>query len=184
MTPAEPPRLPGIAPAPPPTEVMWEAWYEEYGTSLYSFIRFHVDSADVAEDLTAEAFLKAFRAADRFDPSKGNVRVWLFRIAQNALRDHLRKARLRRHVPLDAMRDLVSDAPSAEERLLWEEQVAGLLDGVAALKQPDREVLGLRYGSNLDHRAIGEILGIRESAVRTRLWRALGHLSTMLEHHP
>jgi RNA polymerase sigma-70 factor (ECF subfamily) len=148
---------------------------------VYSYVRFHLPTADVAEDVTADTFLKAFQAADRFDPAKGHPRTWLFRIAQNTLRDHLRRARLRRHVPIGSMRDLATEAPSPEERLLWEEQVSSLLAGVAELGPRDREVISLRYGSGLDTAEVAEVLGVREPAVRTRLWRALERLRAIME---
>ncbi len=156
-------------------------WYEEFGQAVYSYLRFHLPNADIAEDVTADTFLKVFHAADRFDPARGTARTWIFRIAQNTLRDHRRRARVRRHVPLTSMRDLAADAPSPEERLLWEEQVAQLLAAVTELSAADREIISLRYGSGLDTAALAEVLGLRESAARTRLWRAVGRLRAGME---
>jgi RNA polymerase sigma factor (sigma-70 family) len=82
------------------------------------------------------------------------------------------------------MRDLAVDAPSPEERLLWEEQVGRLLLAVNQLSANDREIVGLRYGSELDNAAIAAVLGIGESGVRTRLWRALGRLRTIMDCQP
>lgn len=155
-------------------------WYERYGPAVYRYIRFQVVSADVAEDITSETFLKAFQAGARYDPARGDARVWLFRIAQNTLRDHLRRSRIRRHLPIGSLRDLASTAPSAEERLLWEEQVSRLLEAVGRLSSRDAEIISLRFGSGLDTQAVAEILGLRESAVRTRLWRALTRLRGLL----
>jgi RNA polymerase sigma-70 factor (ECF subfamily) len=84
-------------------------------------------------------------------------------------------------VPLAALRDLVAPGPSAEERLLWEEETATLLAAVADLAPPDQELIALRYGSGLATAAIGELIGVREQAVRTRLWRALRRLRARLE---
>ncbi len=156
-------------------------WYARYGQAVYSYVRFHLPSADAAEDVTADTFLKVFHAADRFDSARAQPQTWIFRIAQNTLRDYLRRARVRKHVPLGAMRDLVSDAPSAEERLLWEEQVGRLLDAVSTLGESDREIIGLRYGSGMDTAQVAELLGMKESAVRTRLWRALERLRRVLD---
>jgi RNA polymerase sigma-70 factor (ECF subfamily) len=156
-------------------------WYETYGKAVYSYLRFHLPSADIAEDVTADTFLKVFRAADRFDETRGQPRTWIFRIAQNTLRDHQRRTRVRRHVSLTSMRDLAAEAPSPEERLLWEEQVARLLTAVTGLSESDRQIISLRYGSGLDSTAVAEVLGIKESAARTRLWRALARLRTELE---
>jgi RNA polymerase sigma factor (sigma-70 family) len=156
------------------------SWYEVYGGQLYSYLRFHLSSSDLAEDLTAEVFLRALTSFARFDPALGNPRAWLFRIAQNALRDHQRQARRRQVVPLAGMRDLEYQAPSPEERLLWEEEVASLLAAMAELSSSDREVIGLCYGSEVSMAEAGEILGLSPAATRTRLWRALGRLRKVL----
>lgn len=171
-------RLPATA------EDRCRVWYSAYGQAVYSYVRFHVSSADVAEDITADTFLKVFRAADRYDPARGAARIWVFGIARNTLRDHLRRDRVRRHASLGAMRDLAVDAPSPEERLLWEEQVGRLLLAVNELNANDREIVGLRYGSELNNAAIASVLGIGESGVRTRLWRALGRLRTIMDCQP
>jgi RNA polymerase sigma factor (sigma-70 family) len=155
-------------------------WYLAYGGPLYSYLRFHLPSADLAEDLTAEVFLRALKSYERFNPSSASPRPWLFRIAQNALRDYHRQAKRRQVLPMAAMRDLQCDAPSPEERLLWEEEVAGLLAGMAELPVKDREVIGLCYGSELSMEEAGEILGLSAAATRTRLWRALGRLRRIL----
>lgn len=169
------------APAADSAEARCQAWYEAHGRAVYGYVRFHLPSADAAEDVTADTFLKAFRAAERYDESLGSPRTWLFRIAQNTLRDHQRRARLRDHLSIGQMRDLASDQPSPEERLLWEEEVAGLLGAVAELGERDRELISLRYGSGLEIAEVAEVLGIREAAVRTRLWRTVARLRTILD---
>ena len=161
-------------------EARCRAWYEEHGRAIYSFLRFQVDSADTADDLTAEVFLRAVRSAERYDPERGEARSWLFRIAQNVLRDHGRRERRRRQVSLSDFRDLQSDAPSPEERLLRQEEVGRLLLALGELPAGDRELVSLRYGSGLSTAEAAEVLGIREPAVRTRLWRALGRLRKAL----
>lgn len=162
-------------------EGLCREWYEAYGGQIYSYVRFHLPSADAAEEVVSETFYKAVRGASKYDASKGEPRFWLFRIARNALHDHQRRERLRRHTSLGQLRDLVADAPSPEERLLWEEQVAQLLDAVTLLPERDRELIGLRYGSELDTPEIATLLNIQEAAVRTRLWRALKRLRGVLE---
>ena len=157
------------------------AWYEAYGPLVYRYIRFHVNSADTAEDLTADTFLKALRFLDHFDPRKGSVRAWIFRIADNTLRDHHRRSRTQPQVSLSDLRDLAADAPSPEEHLLWKEQVARLLKAVAQVSRRDRELVSLRYGSGFQSSAIAEILGMSESAVRKGLSRALRRLRCVLE---
>ena len=163
-----------------PAEAVCRDWYESYGNVLYSYLRFHLPSPDLAEDLTAEVFLRALKAYDRFHHSSASPQPWLFRIAQNALRDYHRQAKLRPLLPMAALRDLQCDAPSPEERLLWEEEVAGLLAGMEQLAVKDREIIGLCYGSDLSIGEAGQILGLSDAATRTRLWRALGRLRRIL----
>lgn len=161
-------------------ETLCREWYEAYGRSVYNYFRFHVPLPDVAEDLTAETFLKVVRAADRFDPRRGTAKAWILAVARNTLGDWRRRARLRQYVALGTMHDLVYDAPSPEEGLLREEEVGRLLDAVASLDDADRELIGLRYGSGLDTAEVAQLLGIREGSVRTRLWRVLGRLRVVL----
>jgi RNA polymerase sigma factor (sigma-70 family) len=176
---------PSPAPAAPgftaPADPRCREWYEAHGAGVYGYLRFHLASADEAEDLTADVFLRAMRAADRFDPSRGSPRNWLLRIARNTLRDHLRRERRRREAPLGAMYDLRCEAPSPEERLLWEEEVARLVVAVGRLGAGDREIIGLRYGSGLDTAETADLLGVGQPAVRTRLWRALARLRAALQ---
>jgi RNA polymerase sigma factor (sigma-70 family) len=101
-------------------------------------------------------------------------------IARNVLADGRRRARIRQYVPIGTLQDLVLDAPSPEERLLREEEVGRLMDGIAALPAADRELIGLRYGSDLDTAEMATILGASEGSVRTRLWRALRRLRESL----
>ena len=163
------------------SDALCQEWYRDHGSAVYGFFRFHVASPDLAEDLTAETFLKLLRSQARYDETRGSGRTWIFTIARNVLIDHRRRARVRPYVPIGNLRDLEFDAPSAEERLLREEEVARLLNAVASLPAADRELIGLRYGSDLDTAEIAQVLEIREGAVRTRIWRALARLRAELD---
>jgi RNA polymerase sigma-70 factor, ECF subfamily len=177
VTPRSTPETPGTSRiAPDQGEALCREWYETHGAAVYNYFRFHVPQVDVAEDLTAETFLKVVRSADRFDPAKGSPKAWILTMARNVLIDWRRRARLRQYVTIGTMHDLVYEAPSPEERLLREEEVGRMLDAVAGLSQADRELVGLRYGSGLDTSEVAQILGINEGRVRTRLWRALMRL--------
>ena len=192
---AHPPYLPSVTPSlPVPShpslpdaglegggEALCREWFEAYGTAVYNYFRFHVPLPDVAEDLTAETFFKVVRAAGRFDPERGTAKAWILTVARNVLADWRRRARLRQYVAIGSMHDLVYDAPSPEERLLKEEEVGRMLDAVATLPAADRELIGLRYGSDLAVAETAQVLRISEGNVRTRLWRALNKLRKALE---
>ena len=151
-------------------------WYAAHGTAIYNYFRLQLATADEAEDLTAETFLRAVQHAARFDPSRASAVTWLVTIARRVLIDHVRSVRVRRHVTLDELRDLPAEGPSPEERMLRREQVAGVLDAMAQLSAEDRELLSLRFGGELEIPEIAATLGVRVGTVRTRLWRALDRL--------
>ena len=161
-------------------EALCAEWYAAHGEGIYNYFRLQLATLDEAEDLTAETFLRAVRHAGRFDPARASAGTWLVSIARNVLIDHLRTVRVRRFVTLDAMRDLAVDAPSPEERMLRREELARVLQAMDALAVEDRELIGLRFGSELEIPEIAEVLGVRTGTVRTRLWRALERLRERL----
>jgi DNA-directed RNA polymerase specialized sigma24 family protein len=106
-----PPDAP-LAPAPTDeAQAICREWFEAHGRAVYTYFRFHVPLADVAEDLTAETFFKVVRAAGRFDAAKGSAKTWILTAARNVLADWRRRARLRHYVAIGAMHDLAYDAP-------------------------------------------------------------------------
>lgn len=164
----------------------FEAWFRDHRESVYRYVRFRVANRDTAEDLTSDVFMKALRSLSRYDPRRSAPRTWLLRIARNAITDHLRALQRRGslHVSLDRAPDLVSRAPSQEERMLREEQVQKLLSAAATLRAPDQEVLSLRYGAGLGNMEIAETLKISANAVAVRVHRALGRLRAAIAESP
>lgn len=163
-----------------PAREQCRLWYQQHGGAVYNYVRFQIAEPDAAEDIVADTFLRALRAAGRFDEARGAARTWLLAIARNLVQDHRRRVRVRQYVPLGTMGDLVEDAPSPEERLLRKEEIGRLLDALAGLGEDDREIVSLRYGSGLNGREVAQLLGISEANVRTRLWRALKRLKAAL----
>jgi RNA polymerase sigma-70 factor (ECF subfamily) len=174
-------RHPSAPPAPATgAEALCAKWYAAHGEAIYNFFRFQLASPDEAEDLTAETFLRAVRHAGRFDPARASAVTWLFTIARRVLIDHLRSARVRRFVGLDELRDIAADGPSPEERMLRREELAQVMEAMAGMSAEDRELLGLRFGGELEIPELAAALGVRAGPVRTRLWRAIERLRARL----
>lgn len=76
-----------------------QAAYHAHGPELYRFALRRLSDEVAAQDAVQEVFLRAWRAADRFDPELASLRVWLFAIARNVLFDELRRA-ARRPLPV------------------------------------------------------------------------------------
>ena len=161
----------------------FEAWYVEYQSAVYRYVRFRVATREAAEDVTSVVFMKALRSFDRYDARKASPKTWLLRIARNAVTDHLRSLKRRGslHVSLDRIPDLVADVPSHEERVIKQERIQRLLNGTQTLRKADQEILSLRYGSGLDNAEIAEHLNISNNAVAVRLHRALKRLKASVE---
>ena len=71
------------------------AAYNAHGPELYRFVLRGLGDPGAAQDVVQETFLRAWRAADRFDPQLASLRVWLFAIARNAMLDHVRATKVR-----------------------------------------------------------------------------------------
>ena len=76
-------------------EVAVHAAYTAHGPELYRFVLRGLGDPGAAQDVVQEVFLRAWRAAGRFDPELASLRVWLFAIARNAMIDHARAAGVR-----------------------------------------------------------------------------------------
>ncbi|MGQ9590968.1 MAG: RNA polymerase sigma factor [Planctomycetota bacterium] len=139
---------------------------------LRGWVRARVRDPEAVEDVCQDAVLKALR-------SKGALRCaesfssWLYRIAANTLRDHLRAA-ARRKRRISFAEDLDERAAPGDgtETLARSEEAERLLAAVRALPARYREPLLLRHSHDLSYREIGKILGISENAVQVRIFRA------------
>ncbi len=138
---------------------------------LRGWLRGRVRDPESIDDLCQESFLRAFREIRKLrDASRFSA--WLYGIALNVLRDHLRKEARRRS--LITFTDEIEKVESptvdegAEKKLAAEE----LLQAIRDLPERLREPLLLRHSRNLSYREIGEILGIRENTVQVRIFRA------------
>jgi RNA polymerase sigma-70 factor (ECF subfamily) len=145
---------------------------------VYKFAQMISTSSGDAEDLAQDALERAIRGLRTFDPTKGELDAWLWRIVVNAARDAGRIARRERVVferltglwPVEQRVVDVADGFSGNE----------LLAAVRALSPRHRAVIALRYGADLDYRHVGLALGISEAAALMTTRRALANLRTRL----
>jgi RNA polymerase sigma factor (sigma-70 family) len=134
-------------------------------------------TAAEAEDAAQEAFVKAFRALDRFQPGRP-FRPWLLRIVANEARNQRRSAGRRGALAARAAHELPRRGATAspEDDVLAAEGRAELLSAVGRLSPPDRLAILGRFVLELSDEEAAALLGVRPVAVRVRVWRALGKL--------
>jgi RNA polymerase sigma-70 factor, ECF subfamily len=126
-----------------------------------------------AEDLTQEIFVQAFRGLYGFREAS-SFATWLYRIAINRCRSHLRKNGAAEMVEIDRVEiGTAGQQRQSDLRMLLEETV-GLLPGGC------REVFILHDVQGLAHDEIAEILGCTAGTVRSQLWKARSKLRDMI----
>ncbi len=135
-----------------------------------------------AEDVTSIVFFKLLRTISSFQGDSRDFRNWLYRIATNAVNDHLRTARRRadaiRNISLAPESDHAGDAESNcevhEEHLLVKQ-------ALLTLKPKQQTVITLRFFEKLKLTEIADIMGQNPATTRSQLSRALSHLRKKLE---
>ncbi|HLZ94344.1 MAG TPA: RNA polymerase sigma factor [Candidatus Dormibacteraeota bacterium] len=149
----------------------FEDLYRDYMGRIYAYVRAQTGTSADAEDITAQVFMNAYQAYDRFEPRHSTPAAWLFRIARNATLDHFRagarRERLRRTIEHQPVAE-EDPARMAEERV----QYRALLGHVARLPDRQREVISLRH-SGLSFEEVGGLMSCSEDAAKMLYHRAL-----------
>lgn len=151
-----------------------------YRHSVYHTMYKMVNNRDDADDLTIEAFGKAFRKLESYAPNFA-FSTWLFKIAINNCIDHIRKKRLKT-LSLDDSLDGHSDFsfahnikdfdPDPEQRMIQDQKVAMVRRLVSKLNVKYRLMIELRYFDELSYEEIAKELDIPLGTVKAQLFRA------------
>lgn len=153
---------------------------------LRGWMRSRVRDRDAVDDLCQDAFLKALRSSKSLkDPARFSS--WLFRIAVNTLRDYLRSQKRRRarerftgeEAELDRAASTAAQEP-ADAAASRKETADRILSAIDSLPAKLREPILLRHSRALPYAKIAEILGITETAVQVRIFRAREKLRAKL----
>jgi RNA polymerase sigma factor (sigma-70 family) len=155
-----------------------EDFCRQYAGQVTRFAAFVALPSD-AEDIAQDALIKALRNLDRFDSKRGSIEAWLWRIVVNTARDAQRRAWTRATLPdrLGGESTFTSAEDVAIERL----SAAELLAHVRRLPPRDRELIGLRFGADLDTAHVGEAVGLSAESARRAIGRALGRLRSLIK---
>jgi RNA polymerase sigma factor (sigma-70 family) len=143
---------------------------------VYAYVAYRIGDGADAEDVTSEAFERALRYRDSYDPRRGDAAAWLIGIARRCIQDfRLRRVESPTEPPELAVED---DLEAATVRRLT------LVRALARLGPSERELLALRFGADLTARQIGELLELQTNAVEVALHRALARLRETLGESP
>lgn len=160
-----------------------------YERPVFTLVLRMVRDRNLAEDLSQEAFVKAFGKLASYDPAR-KFSSWLFKIAHNAAIDHLRRRELDTvsldapvgeddDGPLRTVEDSAGETPEAAAQRA--DLSRALTRSVAGLRPEYREVVLLRYQAGLEYNEIVEATGFPLGTVKTYLHRARKELAELLE---
>jgi RNA polymerase sigma-70 factor (ECF subfamily) len=153
---------------------------ELYADRVFRFASMVGSNPAEAEDLAQDALERAVRGLHTYDPARGELERWLFRIVVNAARDAGRLAR-RRQLLWDR---LLSMRPSKEaDAVDIADSIAddSILAAIRTLKPRDRALIALRFGADLDYATVGAHTGLTAAAAQVATSRALALLRQQLE---
>ena len=167
----------------------FEALYRKYLAQVYSFAYCELHDHHEAEDVTERTFLAALDALPRFreegggdpaNPEASTFRVWLFRIARNAIANEQRRRRRRPTAPLEAAFAVAAPVDVAA-RAARRAEVSAAWAAVGRLPDDRRRAVILRFVEEMSTAEIAGVLGRSEGAVRVLLHRALRAVARELE---
>ena len=151
--------------------------YHLYIQSIFRYLYSRIGSLPDAEDATAQTFLAALEALDRYQ-DHGHLAAWLFAIARRKAMDHFR--RQRQQVPLENAENISSETDLLHE-VIQTEQITSLATLINALSEEEHELIRLRYIAELSFSEIGQLLHRSEAAVKKSLYRLLARLQSQLD---
>jgi RNA polymerase sigma factor (sigma-70 family) len=162
---------------------------ERYRDSIYFMMVKMVKNPDDADDLTIEAFGKAFSRLDQYSPSFA-FSTWLFKIASNNCIDFIRKKRIQltsmdSGIVMEDGEKMRIDAKSAtlnpEETIMQGQRVVHMRLLVSKLKPKYRDLVEKRYFEELSYEEIAEQMNLPLGTVKAQLFRARDFLAAMME---
>ena len=160
---------------------------DRYQEAIYYMLLKMVNNANDAEDLTIEAFSKAFKNLEQYTPNFA-FSTWLFKIASNNCIDFIRKKRID-HISLDreigdrdrASNIIIAEVPDPEEDLIKKQKATLMRSVVTTLKPRYRDLVELRYFKEYSYEEIADELNLPLGTVKAQLFRARELLYNILK---
>jgi RNA polymerase sigma-70 factor (ECF subfamily) len=171
----------------------WEDLVRQYQRRIYNLCYRFTGSADDAEDLTQEVFIKMYRSLVSYEVDRGAFVSWVTTLTRNLLVDHFRKTRQDRVTDsLDASPTQDEDAPTPadqladtkagpEQRVQSGQTQAMVQQALGKLSPELREAVILRDLQDLDYKDIAQVLKVPEGTVKSRINRGRTELARLLQ---
>ena len=154
--------------------------FDKHYSEILGYIYHCTYDSTIAEDLTANVFLAAFRHLGRYRWRQAPFRAWLYRIATNEVRMHWRRQKRVKIVSLQLDNEEHNSAPSADDSMAVSEEYQLVHKALLKLCLKYRTVIILRYFENKTITQICEITATKEGTVKAQLHRGLARLQDIL----
>lgn len=151
----------------------FEELYRRAFPRVYAYVAAMLRDRSAAEEVTAQAFERAYRKRRSYRAGKGSSDAWLFGIARNAALDELRRRKRRAALEAEPEDAAALGADEHAEQALRRETVRAAL---ATLAPQERDLVALKYSGGLSNAEIARVIGASESNAGTRLHRVIEKL--------
>ncbi len=159
----------------PTKDAVFEGLMSEYGDNILQLVYLIVKDRTIAEDITQEVFISAYRYLDSFR-GESSYKTWLYRIAINESKKYLRSWSFRKIFSTIRAKDEkpveTAEPLNLEAIVMARQDKAEIAEIVMAMSPQHRQVLTLFYYEDLTIKETAQVLGVTEDAVRTKLHRA------------
>ena len=171
----------------------WEEIVRKYHRRIYNLCYRFAGTADDAQDLTQEVFIKMYRTLGSYDVERGAFVTWLTTMTRNLLVDHFRKTKQDRMTDsLDAtasdhedampLSDKIEDKAQPPDAGVQSRETREAVHAALQKLSPDlREAVILRDLQDLDYREIAQVLRVPEGTVKSRINRGRVELARLLQ---
>jgi RNA polymerase sigma-70 factor (ECF subfamily) len=161
----------------------------KYHDAIHNFIARMVHDREQVDDLTQEAFIKAFSSLKNFNEEFA-FSTWLYKIATNNCIDHIRKKKLLMYSidkPIESRDsdftfELPDDSAEADQELITDQRAAMLRATIGELPEKYRRVIHLRHVEEKSYEEIAELLDLPIGTVKAHIFRARELLYKQLRH--
>jgi len=154
----------------------------EYQEPIYYFILRMTGNVHDAEDLAQETFVKTYLERSKFR-GDSSINTWIYRIAANITKNHLRWRSIRHYLPLDALARVLTATAEDTRYEEIESHEKDLLNHLQELSPRQRSVFLLKYFHRLSHQEVANILDISVSSSKTNFHYAVKSLKELVREN-
>lgn len=154
--------------------------YDRYHEMVFRYVLFRTSDRQLAEDLTAETFLRALRRISSVNYQGRDIGAWFVTIARNLVLDHVKSSRYRLEQTTSEIQDLSPSTTGPEQQVLDGATHEELLRCVAKLNSDQKECIALRFLQGLSVAETARLMGRNEGAVKALQHRAVRRLAQLL----